>query len=59
MLRVWIVEAIPSAFLVRIGFPSLTILLLYLAILRSGAQSVIVNRNTWCSNGKDKYKEVQ
>ena len=39
-----------------VGFFSLAIALLYLAILRSGAQSITADRNTWCSNSSDKYK---
>ena len=34
-------------------------LLLNLAVLGSGAQSVIVNKNTRRSNSSDKYKEVR
>ena len=38
--------------------PLLAIILLYLAILRSGAQSVIMNRNARRSDDSDKYKGV-
>ena len=41
-----------------VGFPLSVILLLYPAILRSGAQSVTVDRDTHYSNVLDKYKGV-
>ena len=37
----------------------LAIMLLYLAILYSGAQSVTAERNTRRSDGSDKYKGVR
>ena len=52
MLRVWIVR-VPLLPLLTTGASSSAIVLLYLAILRSGAQSVIVNRDTWRSNNSD------
>ena len=36
----------------------LAIILIYLAVLRSGAQSIIINRDTRYNNGSDKYKEA-
>ena len=43
---------------VILGFPLLVIILLYLVVLQSGAQSVIADRDTRRSDGSDKYKEV-
>ena len=40
------------------GVLSLIIILLYLAILWEGTQSIIANRNTYYSNGSNKYKEI-
>ena len=43
-----------------VGFSSLsTMILLYLAVLRSGAQSVTVYRDIRYSNVSDKYKGVR
>ena len=43
---------------VAVCVSSLTIILLYPAVLRSGAQSIIIIRDIRCSNGSNKYKEV-
>ena len=40
------------------GFSSFTILVLYPAVLRSGAQNIITNRDIRRSNSLDKYKGV-
>ena len=42
-----------------VGFSFLIIILLYLAVLRSGAQSIIADRDTRHSNSLDEYKGVQ
>ena len=49
-----------SSFFILVMRPfCLNILLLNLAIRGSGAQSVIADRNTWRSDGSNKYKGVQ
>ena len=35
----------------------LAIMLIYLAVLRSGAQSIIINRNTRYNNGSDNIRK--
>ena len=47
-----------SLIIAGIGVPLLAIILLYPAILRSGAQSVTVDRDTRRSNNSNKYKGV-
>ena len=42
-----------------VGPSSSAIILLYPAILRSGAQSVTADRNTYYSDDSDKYKGVR
>ena len=59
MLRVWIVETLLLSIITGMKFFSLAIILLYLAVLSSGAQSVIADRDTRCSNSLDEYKEVR
>ena len=50
----------PLLFIVAgIGFFSSVILLLYLVILCSGAQSVTADRDTRRSDGSNKYKGVR
>ena len=49
----------PPSTILGLGFSFLFIILLHPAILPSGAQSVIANRNTRYSNGSDEYKGVQ
>ena len=44
--------------IVGLGFFLLAIILLYLAVLQRGAQSVIADRNTCYSNSLDEYKGV-
>ena len=57
-LRVWIVGT-PPFITMGPGFSFLSaIMLSYLAILGTGAQSVTVNRNTWHSDTSDEYKGV-
>ena len=45
--------------LTGVGFSSLVIILSYLAILCSGAQSVTADRNTRYSDSSNKYKGVR
>ena len=42
-----------------VRFSSLAMVLLYLAVLCSGAQSIIVDRDTRRSNSSNQYKEVE
>ena len=57
MLRVRIVGT-PSFIIVIMKFSSSAIILSYLAVLRSGAQSVTADRDTRRSNNSGKYKGV-
>ena len=59
MLRVYIIGPTLLASVAEVGFPPLTILILNLAVLSSGAQNIIINRNTRRSNGSQKYKGVR
>ena len=44
---------------IGVAFFPLVIMLLYLVVLRSGAQSVTADRDTRYSNNSDKYKGVR
>ena len=50
---------VPLLFIIGVGPSSSAILLLYPAVLRSGAQIIIINRDSQYSYGSDKYKGVQ
>ena len=49
----------PSPVIAGVEFSSSAIILLYPAVLRSGAQSVTADRNTRRNNGSNQYKGVR
>ena len=59
MLRIWIVGALSTIKIDLATFFLLVIVLLYLVILSTGAQSVTADKNARRSNASDKYKRVR
>ena len=59
MLKVWIVGTPLLFFVMGVGFSLLVMMLLYLAVLGTGAQSVTADRDIRRSNSSNGYKGVR
>ena len=59
MLRIWVIRVTLLIFIIKVSLLPLAIMLLYLAVLSTGAQSVTADRNIRYSDGLDEYKGVR